>query len=259
MKKKKKNNEFLKSVLMILIPIILCVGGYFIYDNYIKKPGIPSVNKLIEEKKKNGYPQEEEIDISNYENPLPGYRNQYGNSNIMGRLEIPNINIDSLIARTTNNEYYLNYNIYGQWDGLGMPFFDYRNLDLNNDKQINIYGHNTQVTSLYSQLPFTNLEAYMDEEIFKNYKDVYLSIDERQIHYEVVAIKIVDGTNNEHMKVIFSNDTDYLQHVNKVLAGTKYKSENADFTTSDRMLIMQICHYDPVGTYLLVICKEKNK
>ena len=51
MKRRKRKNNFLKDALIILLPIIICVGGYYIYDNYIKKPGIPSVNQLIEEKK----------------------------------------------------------------------------------------------------------------------------------------------------------------------------------------------------------------
>jgi len=259
MKKKKKKNRLLQNILIFIIPILLCVGGYYIYDNYIKQPGIPSVNKLIEEKKKNNYQDKDDnkIDISNYSNPLPAYRQKYGNGNIMGRLEIPNLNIDAVIVRSNDNSYYLNYNLYGQWDGLGVPFFDYRNMNLNNDRQINIYGHNTQKEQFYKDLPFTNLEAYMDKSIFDNYKDVYLSIDERQIHYEVVATKILKDGNNEHMKLVFSGDTDYLQHINKLLTGTLYRSEDAEFTANDHLLVLQVCHYDPMGSYLLVFCKEK--
>ncbi len=253
---KKKKNDLLRNILIFLVPVVLCVGGYFIYDNFIKEQGIPSVNKLIKEKKEEGFPKEEVPVEPVYENPLPGYRNQYGNQYIMGHLQIPNLNIDTLVTRANNNEYYLNYNLYGQWDGLGVPFFDYRNQNLNTDKQINIYGHNTQKPEFYDQLPFTNLEAYMDEEIFKNYKDVYLSIDERKVHYEVVATKIIDPSNNEHMKILFTGDADYLQHVNKLLSGTTYKSDNANFTASDRMLVLQVCHYNPMGSYLLIICKE---
>ena len=256
--KKKKKSHLLKDVLIVVVPILLCVGGYFIYDNYIKKPGIPSVNKLIEEKKKSGYKQEPGIDVSNYVNHLPEYRAQYGNQNIMGKLEIPNLNINALIVRTNNNEYYLNYSIYGQWDGLGVPFFDYRNQDLNTNRQINIYGHNTQREEFYSQLPFTNLEAYVDQNIFLNYKDVYLSIDERQMYYEVVAIKILTDGNNEHMKLLFANDADYLQHVNKLLNGSIYVRDGTSFSASDRMLVLQVCHYNPMVSYLLVICKEKK-
>lgn len=260
MKRKKRKSKLLKKILIILIPLILCIGGYFIYDNYLKRPGIPSVNKLIDEKKKLNYQDknDNQIDVNNYVNQLPEYRSQYGNPDIMGRLEIPNLNIDTFITRTTNNEFYLNYNLYRQWDELGVPFFDYRNLDLNKNLQVNIYGHNTQVESLYSQLPFTNLEAYVDENIFNNYKDVYLSIDERQIQYEVIAIKIIMGDNNEHMKLIFKDEMDYLQHVNKILSNTLYKEDNISISTSDRILVLQVCHYNPMNSYLLVICKEKK-
>ena len=30
-------------------------------------------------------------------------------------------------------------------------------------------------------------------------------------------------------------------------------------TKDDRLLVLQVCHYDPPGSYLIVICKEKSK
>lgn len=256
--KRKKKKKLIKKILIILIPILLFIGGYYIYNNYIKRPGIPSVNKLIDDKKSSGYPKEEEKDINNYVNQLPELRNQYGNSDIMGRLEIPGLNIDTVIVRTNDNDYYLDNNLNKQWDGLGVPFFDYRNLNLASDRQINIYGHNTQKTEFYDQLPFTNLEAYMDEQIFKTYNNIYLSIDERQMVFEVVATKLITDRNNEHMLLVFSDDIDYLQHVNRLLKDTIYQSKNAYFTGRDRMLILQICHYEPMDSYLLIIGKEKK-
>ena len=52
---------------------------------------------------------EEPKDVNNYVNKLPEYREKYNNYNIMGLLEIPNINISALIVRTNNNEYYLRW------------------------------------------------------------------------------------------------------------------------------------------------------
>lgn len=255
-----RKKSILKDLLIFLIPVILCVGGYFVYDQFIKQPGIPSVNKLIKEKKKNGYSDKDlnKIDVSQYENRLPAYREQYGNPYIMGKLEIPNLNIDTLVTRANNNEFYLNYSLTGEWDGLGVPFFDYRNQNLNEDRQINIYGHNTQKEEFYDRLPFTNLEAYMDQGIFENYQDVYLAIDERQIEFEVVATKLITDGNNEHMKLLFKDDADFLLHMNKLLSNPIYSTENATFSATDRVLVLQVCHYDPMGSYLLIICKEKK-
>ncbi len=256
-----KRRKLLKDIMIFLIPILLCVGGYFVYDNYIKPKGIPSVNKLIKDKKNKGYSDKDQnkLNKDDYVNELPAFREQYGNPYIMGRLQIPNLNIDTLITRANNNEYYLNYSLTGEWDGLGVPFFDYRNVNLNEDRQINIYGHNTQKEEFYDRLPFTNLEAYMDKGIFDNYRDVYLSIDERMLEFEVVETKLITDGNNEHMKLLFSDDMDFMQHMTKLISNPIYTTEDASFTANDRVLVLQVCHYDPMGSYLLIICKEKKE
>ena len=256
MKKRKKNN--LKTILlMIFVPLIMFFGTIYIYDTFIDK-SISSVEKLKKEKEKNNYSDKDDgIDISNYVNELPALRQQYGNNDIYGRLEISQLNINSIVMRSVNNDYYLNRNVYHQVDGLGLPFFDYRNQSLSTNRQINIYGHNTQNQNFIDQLPFVNLTAYTDKNIFDNYKKVYLSIDERQIEYEVIAVKIITDGNNEHMKLIFYNDNDFVNHAAKMINGSLYTS-NATVTATDKLLVLQVCYYNPPGSYLIVICKEKK-
>ena len=256
MKKRKKNN--LKTILlMIFVPLIMFFGTLYIYDTFIDN-SISSVEKLKKEKEKNNYSDKDEgKDVSNYVNELPALRQQYGNNDIYGRLEISQLNINSIVMRSVNNDYYLNRNVYHQVDGLGLPFFDYRNQSLSTNRQINIYGHNTQNQNFIDQLPFVNLTAYTDKNIFDNYKKVYLSIDERQIEYEVIAVKIITDGNNEHMKLIFYNDNDFVNHAAKMINGSLYTS-NATVTATDKLLVLQVCYYDPPGSYLIVICKEKK-
>ena len=174
----------------------------------------------------------------------------------MARIDIPNMNINNYVTRASNNSYYLNYNLYNQYDQIGVPFFDYRNTDLNNDRQINIYAHNTQNEAIYDKLPFINLEKYTDEAIFNTNKDIYLYLDDKKVHYQVIAIKIIT-TDIEHMKLIYKDDNDYLEHVNKLLANSLYRDTTETITKNDRLLVLQICHYNPMGSYLLTIAKEK--
>lgn len=259
--KKKKAIKIYQLVLIVFFLITAIVGGaLYIYDSYIYKQPVPSVKKLIKEKKAINYQDKDDnkVKIEEYVNELPNYRNQYSNPDIVGKLIVPNINIDTLVARTSNNTYYLNNNLYRQRDILGAPFFDYRNTNLANSRQINIYGHNTQDSRYFDQLPFINLEAYIDKNIFDNYKDVYLSIDEKQINYRIVAIKIITNNDNEHMKLLFSGDDDFLNHANKLLQNTLYKEDNLIINKNDKLLVLQVCHYNPMGSYLLVICKEEK-
>ena len=169
--KNKKVKRIISYLLIIMGSCILSFGGYFLYQYFTRESKIPSVDKLVKEKKKKNYSDKDDNkkEVVNYVNELPAYREQYGNPYIMGRLEIPNLNINSLVTRAENNAFYLNNNLYNQHDGLGVPFFDYRHTDLANNQQINIYGHNTRNERFFDQLPFINLEAYVDENIFFKY------------------------------------------------------------------------------------------
>ena len=59
------------------------------------------------------------------------------------------------------------------------------------------------------------------------------------------------------MKLIYKDDNDYLEHVNKLLANSLYRDTTETITKNDRLLVLQICHYNPMGSYLLTIAKEK--
>ena len=240
-------------VLIFLIPIITIISIFLSYNYYLNKEKELEVKTINEEKKEEKKEQKEKY-VEPYINELPEARQTYNNQNIMGRIEIPNMNINNYVTRTSDNSYYLNYNLYNVYDQIGAPFFDYRNTNLNTDKQINIYGHNTQNNKILDKLPFTNLEQYTNQDVFNNNKDIYLYIDERKVHYEVIAIKIITD-DVEHMNIVFDDNKKFIEHAKKLLSNSLY-IRDTEITKKDRLLVLQICHYDPMGSYLLVIGKE---
>lgn len=238
----------------MLLSALLAVGAYYTVSNFLDRRVSPNQNTQVEPTPTTTSTPTPEV----YNNLLPSYRSQYNNPNILGRLEIPGINIDTLVARTVNNSYYLQYNLYNEYDQIGAPFFDYRNQDLPNNRQVNIYGHNTENESIYDKLPLISLEKYTDKNNFDKYKDIYLSLDSGKIHYEIIAVKILTDGNNEHMKLIFYSDEDFLNHANKMLSGSLYTKENLLISPTDRLIVIQICHYNPRDSYLLVIGKTTS-
>lgn len=260
-KRKNKQLNLFKSLLISILVLGLFIGGSYFYDWYIAKQyEVPTVQELKDKKEqinysdKNNY--QDKQSASTYVNNLPSIRSQYGNNNIVARLEIPGVEIDTYVTRTTNNEYYLNHNIYNKYDELGYPFADYRNKDLKNSRQINIYGHNSQVKDLQDKLEMINLRAYLDKNFFENYKYMYLSIDEGKYKYRVEAVKVVTASDPEHMKVIFYGDDDFVTHAKKLYQNTKYKRSDTTITKSDKLLVLQICNYNPANSYLIVIGKQ---
>lgn len=244
------------NIILILIMITsFGTAGYLLADYYMEKNNPEyHVKKIVKTIKKEEYPKEPIK--QEYVNNLPNYRQQYNNEYIKGRLKIPNIQLDTLVTRTDNNNYFLEHNLYNEYDGIGTAIFDFRNDSLSTDRQINIYGHNTENMDIYDKVPFVKLEAYVNEETFNNAQDIYLEIDEKEIHYQVVAVKIISNSDDEHMIIKFNQDDLYQKHIDRLLSNTLYRNENIEITASDKILIIQTCHYNPYDTYLLVIAKE---
>ena len=64
-------------------------------------------------------------------------RKQYDNTDIVARIMIDNIKLDAIVTKTTNNDYYLEHDIYKNKSLTGNPFIDYRNSsDIAYDKQV---------------------------------------------------------------------------------------------------------------------------
>ena len=256
-----KRNQFnLFKILVISITLFaILLGGYSLYNWYLDKQyEVPIVKELKQKKQEIGYSDKDDYDpnLENYVNNLPDIRKQFNNNNIVARLEIPGVEIDTYVARTTNNEFYLNHNAYNAYDELGYPFADYRNKDLKNSKQINIYGHNSQVESLHEKLEMINLRAYLDKNFFDNYKYMYLSLDEGKYKYRIETVKIVTAADPEHMKVIFYGDQDFINHTRKLYQNTIFIRDDAIITKDDKLLVLQICNFNPQNSYLLVIGKQ---
>ena len=253
MKNKKK---FILYLLIFLILLILTV--FTIYNNFLKpKPVIsPKVQRIIDNNKKSiDVPQATIKPVEKYISKINEFRSKYNNNNIYANLIIKSLNMDVLITRYNNNTFYLDHNIYNNYDELGNPFLDYRNKDVDNNKQVNIYGHNTESEKHYNNLPFVNLEAYTDEYFFKTNKQIVLdTINNRKI-YKVIAIKIINDSDEEHMNLTYNSEEEWNTHVNKLFSNTLYK-ENDSINSHDKLLVLQVCHYNPRGSYLLVIAKE---
>ncbi len=250
-----KNIRDFFVALFILIACLFSFYGiaYFTNINSNTKENVKEV-KIKDKKEEKKDKKEEKPYVEPYVNNLPTFRNNYNNPNIMGMIQIPGLINEALVARAGDNDYYLNRNLWNVWDGIGAPFFDYRNLDLDNGRQINIYGHNSQNNNILDRLPLAKLINYTDQNFFNTYKDVYLYTDTQKVQYEIIGVKIIQKSNNYHMTLNFYDDRDFIEHTNNLLGSSLYRRD-VEITKEDRLLIFQTCYYNPPDTLLLIICK----
>lgn len=173
-------------------------------------------------------------------NNLEYYKNYYSNNDIVGKLKISNTNIDTLLVKTTDNEYYLNHSLNKEYDIIGSIYVDYRT-ELNS-KQINIYGHNSNVYNVM----FKELENYLDKEYYENHKYIELWNGDEYIEYEIFSVQIVT-TDYEHIDVIPSNWEKHISILNKSIYDTNIKANK-----EDDILVIQTCLYNPANSFLII-------
>ena len=90
------------------------------------------------------------------------------NTDTVGYIKVNNTNIDYIVVKGKDNQYYLKHNFNKEYNLLGWVFMDYRNKLDGNDKNIIIYGHNIKSGSMFGTLKrvitkewYTNADNYI--------------------------------------------------------------------------------------------------
>lgn len=209
------------------------------------------VSLIIFDKYKASLPKEETIpDISTL-------RLEYNNPDIMARIVIKGINLDALVTKTTDNDYYLAYDINKKKSIIGNPFIDYRNNDdLAHEKQINIYSHNVRDKQYREYYPFAKLENLLNRETFIKSSDITIYTDNRILKYQLYAVKVITKEENEHMRLSFNSELEWQDHIDKLLSNHKYCKKDCKLDRMDDILVLQTCYYEMEDAYILVIAKK---
>ena len=106
------------------------------------------------------------------------------NPDCVGWLTIPDTGIDYPVMHTPDTpEHYLRRDFYGESASGGTPFLDGRNLAEAENQNLILYGHNMMDGSMFK--PLMN---YLEPNFRETHKDIFLEIDGRQYHYEVLAV-----------------------------------------------------------------------
>ena len=80
-------------------------------------------------------------------------------------------------------EHYLRRDFYGNSASGGTPFLDGRNLAETENQNLIVYGHNMMDGSMFK--PLIN---YLDGDFQAAHRDIFLELDGKQYHYEVLTV-----------------------------------------------------------------------
>ena len=240
---KKNGRIFFLSCLFIFVS---CLGMWFFYNsdsNYLRESSeIQKQYKEVSDKNDEvGEELQEEVDI------ITEYQNKFNNNDIIAELALENTTLKVPVAKTNDNEYYLDHLLDKRKNKMGSIFMDYRNNT--DDRKILIYGHNSKTVNTEFHL----LESYLKPSFLKEHSKMFLKTKDTMYQYQIFSIIIVT-TDYQHMKLKFT-DQEYKDHLEWLKSNSVYDTNIPVFET-DEILILQTCYYYPDNSYLLVVGKK---
>lgn len=236
-----KKNNIIFITLITLVVVIMLFSAYKVVNKYVERYKIKQ--EIIA------------VDISNLkvedseENLIEVAKKEYKNDDIVGILKLDGAGINTLLVQTNDNKYYLNHLIDKTPNKVGSVFIDYRT-QIGESKQINIYGH----SSGNYDIPFDNLKKYLDKSFYEENKIITIDTGDSIYKYEIFSVKVT--SDEEHLNVNFSNNEEYLKHLNKLKNNSLYE-ENITLSASDEILVLQTCIFNNPHGLLLIINYRK--
>ncbi|MCQ2969189.1 MAG: class B sortase [Clostridium sp.] len=165
-------------------------------------------------------------------------------------IEIENTNINYPVVQTINNEYYLNHNFKGEDNISGTIFIDYLN-NIEQDKNIVIYGHNMKNKTM-----FNNLTKYKDEQFFKNNNTINIFKDGQVYKYEVFSV-YVENAENLNIGITFANAEDFLNYALSEKEKSLYNKE-INISEDDNLITLVTCSYEYTDARTVVVAVKSN-
>lgn len=176
-------------------------------------------------------------------------KKKYNNDDIVGRLFIESVDIDVPIVQSTDNNFYLDHDEYGNKNTVGSIFLDYRN-NIDIDRKLLIFGHNSRTIST----EFKKMEKFLSSSFFNELDNRKLLIEtsNKISIYDISSVVIVTD-DFQHMKLSFSQE-EWKKHIDWINKSSLYSVTGLSY--DDDILIMQTCFYEPDDSYLLIVAKK---
>ena len=161
------------------------------------------------------------------------------NSNTIAYLKVNGTNIDYIVVKGNDNNYYLNHNFNNKVNVSGWIFADYRNKFDGNDKNIIIYGHNTMDGSMFGTLK--NVLTKDWNEIEEN-KKIMLVTSSGIDYYKVFSVYTIEA-EDYYTNTSFKNDDEYEDFLKRLRFRSIYSYE-VNVSKYDRILTLSTCTPD---------------
>jgi len=238
-----KSKKISKYILIIIFIICLCGLVYSSYEIIKWKLNVDE-NKEIKKKINISIKKEKKENTTKYNIDFKSLKEQ--NPDTIAYIKVNNTNIDYVVVKGNDNEYYLKHNFEKKWNIAGWIFGDYHNKFDGTDKNLVIYGHNTKDGSMFGTLVnILNKDWYEKEE---NH-EIVLVTEKDQYIYQVFSTYSIKP-EDYYINTEFSNDDEFKKYIEEVKSRSNYDYQ-IEVNEKDKILTLSSCLYDSTRRVVL--------
>lgn len=222
----------LRPWVLITISCIFLVGIlYYSYE-------VITWNKHVKENDKIQKKIEEKIVVSkedkSYQIDFKALKEM--NPDTIAYLSVNNTNINRIVVKGKDNQYYLSHNFFHNWNQAGWVFADYRNRLDGTDKNIIIYGHNVKDGSMFDTLIRVLDEDWYTKE--ENHKITFIT-EQGTYYYQVFSTYSIIP-EEYYITTDFKDKSEYSKFIQTLKSRSIYDYQT-EVTKDDKILTLSSC------------------
>ena len=246
--RRKKKIINLRSLLMLILIVVFIFSGVkiikWIFGNKQNEEVQNNLSQYVDIKE-----DENNKEDNTYKIDFKALKEK--NSDTIGWLKVNGTNIEYVVVKGTDNDYYLSHNFEKQNNSAGWIFADYRNKFDYTDYNTVIYGHNMKNDSMFGTLKnVLNEEWYETEEN----RHIVLVTEKGTFTYEVFSV-YEEKASDYPIQTGFSNDNEYLNFLNTI-KDKSIKDFNVELSAEKGILTLSTCGNDNKNRVILHAIKE---
>lgn len=251
--------KLINIILVAIIIVCLSIIGYKYY-NYNKDDKLnseiqdlqPVINEASDSDnnssgENDGQDQSKEV---NYVNSANEEQLKSINSDYKMWIQIENTNINYPVVQSSDNDYYLNHNFRKESNISGTVFVESAN-DIDNDKNIILYGHNMRNGTM-----FNNITNYKEESFFNEDNKISIIMNNTLYEYEVFSV-YVKNVSEVNLAIGFASEDEFINYAYNEAEESLYKKD-VDFSAEDNLITLVTCSYEFTDARTIVVARRCN-
>lgn len=251
--------KIINIILVAIIIVCLSIIGYKYY-NYNKDDKLnseiqdlqPVINEAsdLDNNSSGENDGQDQSKGGNYVNSANEEELKSINSDYKMWIQIENTNINYPVVQSSDNDYYLKHNFRKESNISGTVFVESAN-DIDNDKNIILYGHNMRNGTM-----FNNITNYKEESFFNEDNKINIIMNNTLYEYEVFSV-YVKNVSEVNLAIGFASEDEFINYAYNEAEESLYKKD-VDFSAEDNLITLVTCSYEFTDARTIVVARRCN-